>query len=71
MRQGGQHRALVEVTNARPIPHRKPHNHVFSGLRPMGRRLGNTFGKFGKSPPTASTPRAYTLPNTPQTSINP
>gem|GEM_PF-3613872 len=34
MRQGRQHRALVEVTNARPIPHRKPQNHVFSSLRP-------------------------------------
>ena len=71
MRQGGPHCAPVERNIVRPIPHRKPQNHVFSGLRPMGRRLGNTFGKFGKSPPTASTPRAYTLPNTPQTSINP
>ena len=71
MRQGRQHRALVEVTNARPIPHRKPHNHVFSGLRPMGRRLGNTFGRLGKSPQMASRHGHIALPNTPQTSINP
>ena len=71
MRQGGPHCAPVECNIVHPIPHRKPHNHVFSGLRPMGRRLGNTFGRFGKSPQTASRHGHIALPNTPQTSINP
>ena len=71
MRQGGPHCAPVERNIVRPIPHRKPLNHVFSSLRPKTSEVWKHVRQVRQIAPTASTPRAYTLPNTPQTSINP